>query len=165
MNSSSSTLNGLLIAVIVVATMLVAREVLIPLALAGIFSFMLAPPVRILQNLRIPRALAVLTVVLVAFAVIFALGRVLATQVRTSRPICRSIRRQSARKSQAFEREAEEQRGRWNVRNLSSANSTENSKSRKRSQSKRPDRRSAARRIWAWFQLKCMIRPVRRYRP
>jgi predicted PurR-regulated permease PerM len=61
--------------------MFFAREVLIPLALAGIFSFMLAPPVRVLQNLRIPRAIAVLTVVLVAFALIFALGRVLATQV------------------------------------------------------------------------------------
>ena len=81
MNSASSTLNALLIGVIVVAIMFVAREVLIPLALSGILSFMLAPPVMALQRLRMPRPVAVLVVVLIAFAAIFALGRVLATQV------------------------------------------------------------------------------------
>ena len=80
-NSTSSTLNALLIGVIVVAIMFFAREVLIPLALAGILSFMLAPPVRALQRLRLPRSLAVTIVVLIAFAAIFELGRVLATQV------------------------------------------------------------------------------------
>ena len=44
MNSTSSTLNALLIGVIVVAIMFLGRDVLIPLALAGILSFMLAPP-------------------------------------------------------------------------------------------------------------------------
>ena len=44
---------------------------------------MLAPPVRGLQRLRLPRPLAVIVVVLVAFAAIFGLGRVLATQVAT----------------------------------------------------------------------------------
>ena len=39
MNSTSSTLNALLIGVIVVAIMFVAREVLIPLALAGILAY------------------------------------------------------------------------------------------------------------------------------
>jgi predicted PurR-regulated permease PerM len=81
MNSTSSTLNALLIGVIVVAIMFVGREVLIPIALAGILAFMLAPPVRMLQNLRIPRAVAVILVVLVAFAAIFTLGRFLAAQV------------------------------------------------------------------------------------
>ena len=81
MNSTSSTLNALLIGVIVVAIMYFARDVLIPLALAGILSFMLAPPVRALQRLRLPRSLAVMIVVLIAFAAISGLGRVLATQV------------------------------------------------------------------------------------
>jgi predicted PurR-regulated permease PerM len=81
MNSTSSTLNALLIGVIVVAIMFVAREVLIPIALAGILAFMLAPPVRMLQNLHIPRAVAVILVVLVAFAAIFTLGKFLAAQV------------------------------------------------------------------------------------
>lgn len=81
MNSSSSTLNTLLIAVVVVATMYLAREVLIPLALAGILSFMLAPPVRLLQRFRLPRAVAVIAVVIIAFAAIFALGRIMAREV------------------------------------------------------------------------------------
>jgi predicted PurR-regulated permease PerM len=80
-NSTSSTLNALLIGVIVVAIMFFAREVLMPLALAGILSFMLAPPVRALPRLRLPRPLAVMIVVLIAFTAISGLGRVLATQV------------------------------------------------------------------------------------
>ena len=64
----------MLMAVIVVATLYFAREVLLPIALACILSFMLAPPVRILQNHRVPRGFAVATVVLLAFFVIFMLG-------------------------------------------------------------------------------------------
>ena len=81
MNSTSSTLNALLIGVIVVAIMFIGREVLIPLALSGILGFMLAPPVMALQRLRLPRPVAVMIVVLIAFGAVFALGRVLATQV------------------------------------------------------------------------------------
>jgi predicted PurR-regulated permease PerM len=77
----SSTLNTLLILVIVVAILFFAREVLLPVALAGILSFMLAPMVRWLQHLRIPRGLAVVSVVLLAFGAIFALGTVMARQV------------------------------------------------------------------------------------
>ena len=50
MNQSSSTLNAILIAVIIVATLYVAREVLLPISLACILSFMLAPPVRMLSS-------------------------------------------------------------------------------------------------------------------
>jgi len=77
----SSTLNAMLIAVIIVAAMYFAREVLIPVALAGILSFMLAPLVRLLQKIRLPRVVAVLIVVGLAFAAIFALGRTLVAQV------------------------------------------------------------------------------------
>lgn len=80
--NSSSALNTLLIAVIIVAIMYLTREVLIPLALAGILSFMLAPPVRMLQRLRLPRAAAVIAVVVIAFALIFVLGRIMAGEVR-----------------------------------------------------------------------------------
>jgi predicted PurR-regulated permease PerM len=80
-NSSSSTVNALLIAAILVATMYFAREVFIPLALAGIFSFMLAPPVRWLQQAKLPRPVAVIAVVAIAFAAIFALGRVMTNEV------------------------------------------------------------------------------------
>jgi predicted PurR-regulated permease PerM len=80
-SSSSSTLNAMLIAVIVVATLYFAREVLLPIALACILSFMLAPPVRALQNHKVPRGVAVATVVLLAFFVIFMLGSMMAHQV------------------------------------------------------------------------------------
>src|SRR5215475_8276863 len=78
---SSSTLNAMLITVIIVATLSLAREVLLPIALACILSFMLAPPVRMLQNRRVPRGLAVVAVVLLAFGVIFMLGSIMARQV------------------------------------------------------------------------------------
>ncbi|MCL2428552.1 MAG: AI-2E family transporter [Alphaproteobacteria bacterium] len=67
---------------IIVAIMYMTREVLIPLALAGILSFMLAPPVRMLQRLHLPRAAAVVAVVALAFALIFVLGRIMAAEVR-----------------------------------------------------------------------------------
>ena len=73
MKSYSSALNTLLIVVVIVASLFLAREVLLPVTIAGILSFMLPPLVRMLQNLRLPRGLAVITVVLLAFAAIFAL--------------------------------------------------------------------------------------------
>jgi predicted PurR-regulated permease PerM len=79
--NSSSTLNTVLISVVVVAILFLAREVLIPISLACILSFMLAPPVRILQALHVPRGLAVLAVVLTAFAGLFALGGIMARNV------------------------------------------------------------------------------------
>jgi predicted PurR-regulated permease PerM len=81
MNSYSSVLNTLLIGVVVVACLFFAREVLIPITLAGILSFMLAPVIRMLQNFRLPRVLAVIVVVLLAFAAIFALGTLITREV------------------------------------------------------------------------------------
>jgi predicted PurR-regulated permease PerM len=81
MDSYSSLLNKLLVLVIIVAIVFLAREVLLPVTLAGILSFMLAPLVRMLQHLHLPRGLAVVSVVLLAFAAIFALGTVMAREV------------------------------------------------------------------------------------
>jgi predicted PurR-regulated permease PerM len=81
MKSYSSVLNTLLVIVIIVASLFLAREVLLPITLAAILSFMLAPLVRALQNLRLPRELAAVSVVLLAFAAIFALGTITARQV------------------------------------------------------------------------------------
>src|SRR5215467_8634033 len=71
----------MLIAATIVATLYLAREVLLPISLACILSFMLAPPVRMLQNHRVPRGFAVAAVVLLAFFTIFALGGIMAHQV------------------------------------------------------------------------------------
>src|ERR1700683_1905390 len=44
----------------VVAILYFAREILVPIALAVLLSFVLAPLVRILQRVKLPRALAVM---------------------------------------------------------------------------------------------------------
>jgi predicted PurR-regulated permease PerM len=57
------------------------REIIIPVALAILLSFVLAPLVGLLQRIRVPRGLAVVSVVIIAFAFIFAMGSLLATQL------------------------------------------------------------------------------------
>jgi predicted PurR-regulated permease PerM len=66
---------------LVIAGLYVGREVFVPVALAILLSFVLAPLIRLLQKAHVPRALAVIGVVLVAFAGIMALATVMATQV------------------------------------------------------------------------------------
>jgi predicted PurR-regulated permease PerM len=65
---------------VIVTALYVGREVFVPIALAILFSFVLAPLVKALQRLKIPRSLAVMTVVIFAFAGVSALAMVMATQ-------------------------------------------------------------------------------------
>ena len=69
------------LAVIIVSVLYLGREIFVPVALAILLSFVLAAPVSLLQRLRIPRGIAVVGVVLFAFAVIFALGSLIASQL------------------------------------------------------------------------------------
>jgi predicted PurR-regulated permease PerM len=69
------------LAVIIVAMLYFGREIIIPIAMAILLSFVLAPLVELLQRIRVPRGLAVVTVVIFAFAVIFATGSLLASQL------------------------------------------------------------------------------------
>jgi predicted PurR-regulated permease PerM len=69
------------LAVIIVTALYVGREVFVPVALAILLSFVLASPVSALQRMRVPRGIAVVGVVLFAFAIIFALGSLIATQL------------------------------------------------------------------------------------
>src|SRR5580698_2948587 len=69
------------LAVIIVTALYVGREIFVPVALAILLSFVLAAPVGVLQRLRVPRGIAVVGVVLFAFAIIFALGSLIATQL------------------------------------------------------------------------------------
>src|SRR4029079_19377013 len=57
------------------------REIVIPIAMAILLSFVLAPLVGLLQRIRVPRGLAVVSVVIFAFAVIFAIGSLVASQL------------------------------------------------------------------------------------
>jgi predicted PurR-regulated permease PerM len=72
---------GAVIAAIIIGTLYLGREVFVPIALAILLSFVLAPLVQLLQRCRMPRGLAVVAVVLLAFVSIFMLGGVIATQV------------------------------------------------------------------------------------
>ena len=70
-----------ILAVIIIMLLYFGREIIIPIALAILLSFVLAPLVGLLQRVRVPRGLAVVSVVIIAFAFIFAMGSLLATQL------------------------------------------------------------------------------------
>ncbi len=65
----------------IIAGLYFAREILVPIALAVLLSFVLAPLVRRLQNWHFPRALAVLSAVVFAFLMILSLGTMVVSQV------------------------------------------------------------------------------------
>ena len=77
----ASALTTMLFSVVIVAALYFGREVLVPIALALLLSFALAPLVRFLQGWRVPRMFAVIFVVLIAFAAIFSLGALMVSQV------------------------------------------------------------------------------------
>jgi predicted PurR-regulated permease PerM len=66
---------------IIIGALYFGRELFVPIALAILLSFVLAPLVRVLQRWHVPRGISVVGVVLLAFLSIFALGGVIATQV------------------------------------------------------------------------------------
>lgn len=70
----TAVLQGLLIATLVIGGLYFGREVLLPLTLAILLSFVLTPPILLLRRLKVPRVLAVGFVVIVAFAIIGGLG-------------------------------------------------------------------------------------------
>jgi predicted PurR-regulated permease PerM len=76
-----SALVTVLLAVVVVSALYFGREVLVPIALAILLSFVLAPLVRLLQVWYVPRIVAVVFAVGLAFAAIFALGGLMISQV------------------------------------------------------------------------------------
>ena len=67
-------LQGLLIATIVIGGLYFGREVLLPLAVAILLSFVLTPPLLLLRRIKVPRVLAVSIVVVTAFGIIGGLG-------------------------------------------------------------------------------------------
>ena len=69
------------LAALIVATLYFGRDVFVPVALSILLSFVLAPLVHALQNFRVPRAISVIGVVLLAFSIIFVIGGVIATQM------------------------------------------------------------------------------------
>ena len=80
-NIQGSALTGVIFGCVIIACLYFGREVLVPIALAVLMSFLLAPPVQLLQGWRVPRGLAVILVVVVAFAAIFSLGGLMVAEV------------------------------------------------------------------------------------
>ena len=76
---------ALQVGVVAVAGLYFAREVLIPVTLAILLSFLLTPAVHLLRKL-LPRVLAVLLAVVLALGLILALGGLIGTQVASLAP-------------------------------------------------------------------------------
>jgi predicted PurR-regulated permease PerM len=74
-------ISNVMVGAFVVATLYFAREILVPIALAVLLSFVLAPLVRILQRLKIPRTLAVMGAVGMAFVITFSLATMVMVEV------------------------------------------------------------------------------------
>lgn len=73
--------NGLVIFLAICAVLFYGQQILIPIVLAILLSLLLAPCVRALQKLRIPKSAAIISVVCIAFAILFAMTAVLATNL------------------------------------------------------------------------------------
>jgi predicted PurR-regulated permease PerM len=76
----SAVASAILVALFI-AALYFGREIFVPIALAILLSFVLAPVVGLLQRARIPRAFAVVSIVVLAFVIIFGLGTLIANQL------------------------------------------------------------------------------------
>ena len=75
--SGASVLNA---AAVIIAGLYFGRELMVPLVLAVLLAFVLAPAVSLLRRARLPHTAAVLLSVLLAFAVLGGIGLVVGTQ-------------------------------------------------------------------------------------
>jgi predicted PurR-regulated permease PerM len=78
---AGSAFNNFVIVAIVVAALYFTREILAPIALAVLLSFVLAPLVKIFQRWHLPRSLAVVITVAGALAITVCLGMMVMVQV------------------------------------------------------------------------------------
>jgi predicted PurR-regulated permease PerM len=79
-DSRVALLQGLMIAALVIGALYLGREVLLPLVVAILLSFVLTPPLIFLRKFKVPRVLGVFVVVTCAFCIILALFWVLSQQ-------------------------------------------------------------------------------------
>ncbi len=78
---SSGKLTGIVAGVVIVTALYLGREVLIPITLSILLSFVLAPLVLLLQRIRVPKVPAVLLSVIAALGVLLVLGGIIGTQI------------------------------------------------------------------------------------
>src|SRR6516164_5532385 len=75
-----TVVTDMVVAALIIAALYFGREIFVPLALAVLLSFVLAPFVMRLHSWRIPRTLSVLIVVFFGFSIIFSLGGLMVSQ-------------------------------------------------------------------------------------
>src|SRR3954466_2365477 len=80
-SSPASAVLSLQIGVVVVAALYLAREVLVPITVAVLLSFVLSPLVNLLRRLRLGRVPSVLIAVLLAIGIIGVIGTIIGSQV------------------------------------------------------------------------------------
>jgi hypothetical protein len=98
-------LNGLLtlaVGVVVVAGLYLGRTVLIPITLAVLLSFVLAPLVGLLRRIHLGRVSSVLLAVLVALSITLALGGLIGMQIAELAQGCPVTRRRFRIRSTPF---------------------------------------------------------------
>lgn len=74
------TLASILLVVTAMAALYFGRDILVPVTLAILLSFVLVPAVRLLRHIRVPRVPAVLLVVVVVFGALFGIGTLIARE-------------------------------------------------------------------------------------
>ncbi|MEG9524801.1 MAG: AI-2E family transporter [Hyphomicrobiales bacterium] len=73
-------LASILLVVATLAALYLGREILVPVTLAILLSFVLVPAVRMLRRIHVPRAPAVLLVVVIVFGALFGIGSLIASE-------------------------------------------------------------------------------------
>ncbi|MHB8901068.1 MAG: AI-2E family transporter [Thermoguttaceae bacterium] len=81
--SAPAPLTAILVGVLAIAALYFARQILLPVALAALFSFLLTPLVTRLERLGIGRVASVLVTVVGSFVVLSVLGWILLNQIAT----------------------------------------------------------------------------------
>src|SRR6478609_11213059 len=76
----------LAVAVVVVAGLYLGREVMIPIILAVLLSFLLAPLVNLLRRIHLGRVPSALLAVVLALGVILSVGTLIGTQIAALAP-------------------------------------------------------------------------------
>ncbi|MGI8773236.1 MAG: AI-2E family transporter [Acidobacteriaceae bacterium] len=76
-----SRLLTVIVAVVTIAVLYLAKIVLLPLAFAILFAFLLAPPVTMLEKIRLPRVAAILLVICTFGAIVGAIGWTVTAQL------------------------------------------------------------------------------------
>ena len=104
-SSTQHLLNCLVIFLAICAILYYGQEILIPIVIALLLSFLLAPCVRALQKVWLPKSVSIIIVVLIAFGIFVGITTIVATaltNLATELPRYESNLRQKARSLKLF---------------------------------------------------------------